>query len=457
MFRDKVIGNIAKSFGQDHYKAGNHTQFYLLHEDFSSLFEEITKSGDPQTFRLAVDLQKSFTATDKAYLGDQRSFTLMKAVLQRGNLVKKQIIDKTGRRQTKWVKRDQTESPKMHSPKGDEWDEKIIGIINDDNLNQTGKIKAIFDLGVQDKKYVAEVTGANYSRVHQLWKQHSSGSQPDGGKTGGGDAAPPPKPPQEDLPKIPVEDRWEAYEMFADMVATGTRKSAIAYGTGGVGKTYTLKKVLERNKMLGYDEEIHTPGNNEYDYVSLTGKATPQAMFKTLYEHNKKLVVFDDIDSVLTNDDSINILKGALDSTGDGTISYESSKGVKGSDGSKIPQRFKFRGTVVFISNLPPDKIPQPLRSRSLPIDLSMTAEETVDRLRTIAPFMTFQDARGEEFTVPQESMDAAIDFLDQYKNKIDIGSLNARTFGSIALVHQKYTQAGLKHWKSAALAIVGG
>lgn len=260
----------------------------------------------------------------------------------------------------------------------------------------------------------------------------------------------------EKLPPVSVQDRWDSYETFIDMVIDGLGKSAISYGIGGVGKTYTVTQALKRRNLQEYLEDVHLPGSDSYDYIKITGKSTATAMYKALYEHNGKLIIFDDCDSVLLDPTSVNILKGALDTTGDGTISYGSAKKIKDSDGEPVPQRFSFNGKVIFISNLPAKDMPQPLRSRSLTINLSMTAKETIERMRTFIDTMPFQDNHGNPIQVNAEDRKAAIDFLDENSDKIDIGDLNARTLGQIALIKKKVRESNSHlDWKKVAIAML--
>jgi hypothetical protein len=257
------------------------------------------------------------------------------------------------------------------------------------------------------------------------------------------------------LPEVPVKERWEAYKLFIDMVATGEAKSAIAYGTGGVGKTYNMMEVFKEHNMREFHSELHLPGEQDYDFVKITGKSTPTHMYKALYEHNGKVIVFDDCDSVLKDDTSINILKGALDTTGDGTVSYGSGRKIKDSDGEEIPQRFSFNGRVMFISNLTPKEMPQPLRSRAYTINLTMTADETITMMKDIVQVMPFQDNRGNPIEVSPEDRTAAIDFLSSVKDKIDIGDLNVRTLGQIAMIKKRTANNPSVNWKQMATAML--
>lgn len=249
------------------------------------------------------------------------------------------------------------------------------------------------------------------------------------------------------LPEVAVEERWATYKVMLNMVAHGIGKSLIAYGTGGVGKTWNMKNEFAKADLKEF-KEGDVAGVSDYQYIKVTGYQTPKALFKNLYEHNGKIIVFDDCDKALLDETSVNLLKGALDTTGDGTIEYGSSVPIKGSDGEIIPNRFNFNGRIAFISNLDAHKMPQPLRSRAFTVDLTMDAHETVEMLRTISDKMEFQNSEGEAVFVSPEDRAAAINFVDKYKDAIDIGDLNARTLGQIALIKKQIEAMGAEQMK---------
>lgn len=256
-----------------------------------------------------------------------------------------------------------------------------------------------------------------------------------------------------------INRRFKTFERFAKALAKGKTKSLIAYGSGGVGKTHTLTKTFEEQGMKEFKEGMDI-GSKDYDYVKITGKATPAAVFQALYEHNGKTIMFDDCDSVLQQEDAINIFKGALDTSGDGTISFGSQRALKDSNGNAMPSRFDFNGRVAFVSNLPPDKVPQPLKSRSLRIDMTMTPEQTIDRIKHIAKDkegkyqnLKFPGHDGKPMKYSHEELEAAIGFLDKYKNKTS--DLNVRTIGSILSIIQEAKEDGDDDWQSDAKAMI--
>jgi len=66
-------------------------------------------------------------------------------------------------------------------------------------------------------------------------------------------------------------------------------------------------------------------------------------------------LVFDDADSIFFDDNSLNLLKAACDSTEKRTISYLAESMMEDEDGGRIPKTFRFEGTIIFITNFDMD------------------------------------------------------------------------------------------------------
>ena len=250
---------------------------------------------------------------------------------------------------------------------------------------------------------------------------------------------------------VDINKRFDAFARFTKGVIKGRMKSMIAYGTGGVGKTFTVTKELEAAGKKPFDEEEHMAGDDDYDYIKITGKMTAPELYKAMYEHNGKILLFDDCDSVLKDSNAINLFKGALDTSGDGTIAYATDKAKKDSMGEDIPKRFKFTGRCMFISNLPPEDVPQPLKSRGYRVDLSMDAKQTMERLRHIA---TDKSGKYQNLKFPgvddytHEDLSDVLDYLDKNKNKT--GDLNVRTVGTLLGIKKDAEEEGVD-WKEDA------
>lgn len=324
------------------------------------------------------------------------------------------------------------------------------------------------------------------------------------------------------LPELSVEERWDTYTTLGTMIAMRKQRAMLAFGSGGVGKTYELldpqdgvfsKMGLRKADIIpsiseDYDDDLtggygpdasigYDPNTkkkflkkDKYDYITVTGKITGAKMFQLLQEHNGKIIVFDDCDNVLQkgNEDAQNVLKGALDTSGDGTISWESRtpiksqySGIKGAtetlqykdvktpmvdeEGNPmldkkgnqmykkeqqivgwdidLPKTFKFTGQVVFISNMKEENIPQPLRSRSLTCDLTMNAQETLQKIEKISKFVKFKNPDGERLEVSDANRQNTVEFMRKYLNYISEADLNMRTFQKIAQIYQHNSTVG--------------
>lgn len=181
-----------------------------------------------------------------------------------------------------------------------------------------------------------------------------------------------------------INQRFGFVEQLVTMVANGVQPSAIITGEGGLGKTFTVTKTLEQH---GYkditdlaDFQVGTVINTRKCFTLVKGFSTAKGLYRTLFENNKSIVVFDDCDAVLRDPVALNILKGALDSYGKRIISWNAD--MRDDD---LPRSFNFEGRVIFISNMEQDRIDQAVRSRSMMIDLSMTLDQKIERMEFIA------------------------------------------------------------------------
>lgn len=179
-----------------------------------------------------------------------------------------------------------------------------------------------------------------------------------------------------------VDERFQFIEQFVRLIAKKNMNSLIITGDGGLGKTFTVISTL---KKLGLKEL--GIGDYDGDFVTIKGYSTAKAMYRTLWENNGKIILFDDADSVHKDPIGANILKGALDSEEKRVITW----GAEFSDKEELPNRFEFTGRVIFISNLPLKKFPQALLSRSMKVDLTLNTEEKLDRIEHV-----FGEVRGD-------------------------------------------------------------
>jgi len=184
----------------------------------------------------------------------------------------------------------------------------------------------------------------------------------------------------------PTESRFTINQRFgflSDMVvmlAKGDQPSVVVTGPGGLGKSHTVTTTLRKAGLKDmsilddYEIGAQVPKNA---FVVIKGYSTPKGLYRTLYENRNSIIVFDDCDSVLKDPVSLNLLKGALDSYSKRIISWRAD--IKDED---LPTSFEFKGRVIFISNMSSSQLDQAIISRSMSVDVTMTAVQKVERMR---------------------------------------------------------------------------
>ena len=235
-----------------------------------------------------------------------------------------------------------------------------------------------------------------------------------------------------------VTDRFTFTEALTEMVATGKSPSAIVTGEGGIGKTFTICKVLAANGFVNClePEAVHVQPSKQY--VMIKGYCTPYALYRTLFENQDRVIIFDDCDSILKDATAINLLKAALDSYSKRTVCWQSE--VKGSD---LPTSFTFNGGVIFISNHSLSNLDQAVRTRALCVDLSMNAEQKLERMGHLVADAEFQPE------LPKQVKADALALIKEHLPKVR--NLSLRTLIQVS----KIRNTGRADWARLALYVL--
>jgi hypothetical protein len=237
--------------------------------------------------------------------------------------------------------------------------------------------------------------------------------------------------------KFGINARFGFVEKLVSMVAAGVQPSAVITGEGGLGKTYTVEKTLSdagySNISSLADFEVGAVINTRKCFTTVKGYSTAKGLYRTLFENNKSIIVFDDCDAVLKDPIALNLLKGALDSYGKRIISWNAD--MRDDD---LPRSFEFTGRVIFISNMGQNKIDQAIRSRSMMIDLSMTLDQKIERMETIA--MADEFLPEYDKTIVQDALELIREIKDECKE------ISLRTLIAVSKV-----RASNKDWKDLA------
>ena len=218
-------------------------------------------------------------------------------------------------------------------------------------------------------------------------------------------------------PTPAVESRFSINERFgfvSDMVtmlAIGDQASVIVTGPGGLGKSFTVTQALRQSGLqdvsLTEDFEVGE-AISKSAYRVVRGYSTAKGLYRALYENRNGVLVFDDTDSILRDPVSLNLLKAALDSYSRRIITYRAD--IRDDD---LPQSFEFKGRVVFISNLSSSQIDQAILSRSMVVDLSMTTQQKVDRMRYLIDAPEFMPEFSRAMKLD------ALNLIDDVKDRV--------------------------------------
>jgi len=143
-----------------------------------------------------------------------------------------------------------------------------------------------------------------------------------------------------------LAERFEILDEMTKAVKTGDVRAMIVSGPPGVGKSFGVERQLQKADLF------NTLAERKPKVEVVKGAMSSIGLYAKLYEFAEKgnVVVFDDCDSILMEDLSLNILKGALDSSERRWISWNTDSRLLRSEG--IPDRFEFKGAAIFITNI---------------------------------------------------------------------------------------------------------
>lgn len=137
-----------------------------------------------------------------------------------------------------------------------------------------------------------------------------------------------------------INKDFETLDMYLEGIHMGVYRALIISGPPGIGKSYPITQKVQQ---WGLDE-------NQFRLAK--GTIRPTHLYKNLYETMDEdcLMVLDDADAVWHHEDSLNLLKAALDTTGTRYICYKAeSDFLRKYD---LPDEFEFNGRVIFLTNL---------------------------------------------------------------------------------------------------------
>ena len=228
--------------------------------------------------------------------------------------------------------------------------------------------------------------------------------------------------------RFSINERFGFVSDMVTMLANGAQASVVVTGPGGLGKSFTVSKTLNacgfKDISTLDDVAVGTVIKTNKAFRVIKGYSTPKGLYRTLYENRDGVIVFDDCDSVLKDPVSLNLLKGALDSYSRRIISWRAD--IKDED---LPTTFEFKGRIVFISNLASTQIDQAIITRSMAVDLSMTRQQKIERMRHLLDSGEFMP----EFD--KATKNDAMSLIDKLQDKVK--ELSLRTLIQVTKIRK--------------------
>lgn len=236
-----------------------------------------------------------------------------------------------------------------------------------------------------------------------------------------------------------LTERFEILDYLTRAALTGDARSVIISGPAGLGKSYSVEAALSDWDPDGANHEFVK------GYVRTTG------LLRLLYQYREagQVIVFDDADTVFFDDNSLNLLKAACDSTDRRVISYRAESNMRDDDsGDLVPRSFEYNGTIIFITNLDFDQLIdkghklaphlEALISRSHYIDLAMkTKRDYMIRIKQVIG----QGLLSNIGLSDKQTADV-IAFIDDNKNNLRELSLRiALKIGKLRMMGDRWAQ----------------
>jgi hypothetical protein len=247
-----------------------------------------------------------------------------------------------------------------------------------------------------------------------------------------------------------IATRFAILDEMAKATTNGGIRAMIVSGPPGVGKSFGVEQQLEKASMFD------RLAGKTLKYEVIKGAMTALGLYATLFKHSDKnhVLVFDDCDSILMDDLSLNILKAALDSGKRRRIYWNSDSSMLRREG--IPDAFDFNGSVIFITNIKFDHLKskklqdhlEALQSRCHFLDLTIDTER--DKLLRIK--QVHRDTDGglfRDYGFEFDEGDQVLQFM--WDNKARLRELSMR----MALKIADLVKVSPANWRALAESTV--
>lgn len=235
-----------------------------------------------------------------------------------------------------------------------------------------------------------------------------------------------------------IGKRVRVMDAITSSVIAGDVPSMVVYGAPGVGKSFTIMKALNDAAKAEVD----------FKFDVIKGSVTAAGLYRALFnQRNGGIVMLDDSDSIFKDEESLNLLKAALDSSDIRQLSWRKQsrwlEELAEENGLRLEdvQDFEFNGGVIFITNINlkekslDDSRMSPhysaLISRSFYVDL--TTDST--RARTLRVRQVFVDGTmATNLGLDADQAEEIMEFISN--NKDELLEVSLRMANSIAKLY---------------------
>lgn len=157
-------------------------------------------------------------------------------------------------------------------------------------------------------------------------------------------------------------------QTFLRMFKARDLQLLVIEGSAGTGKTMAIKEVLKGSKCLFQ-----------------TSHSTPLALYNELHLHRNEMVILEDLDSLLSSDRAVSMLKALCETTKVKTLNYLTTSQLL-----KAPTSFETASSVLISCNKlqSKDKNVEALLSRGLYITFEPSRKELLAKMEQILPLI---------------------------------------------------------------------
>jgi hypothetical protein len=221
-----------------------------------------------------------------------------------------------------------------------------------------------------------------------------------------------PKPRSDAEILTDLSQRFDILSLLTKGAIAKNIRAMVVTGAPGVGKTYTVERILEQSKV---PHEI------------VRGSLSAINLYMLAYKYRKpgNVIVLDDADSIFNDEEALNILKALCDTSSTRKVSY--MKEAQQLIAEDIPKSFEFHGAMIFISNLDFQTFVdegrnkyaahfEALMSRSLYLDLRL---HTRDELGVWVNHIAQSGKIFDRENVPQNLRQPILSFLNKHRNNL--------------------------------------